>query len=202
MAWLHPLQWRHNGHDDVSNHQPHHCLLNRLFKCRSKKTSKLCVTGLCAGNSPVTGEFPAQMANNEENVSIWWRHCNNVIWMHATCTSLQYPITVSKNQCLFTHSTSSVHTSYCKNGQSSTALFTLFIWIYMVADSSRKVCLEFTPFVQVIKISLGVRWHALSAHSTSLSCTFVECIAMYICSNEQVSKNAFHKTLGQTFVKT
>ena len=27
-----------------------------------------------AGNSPVTGEFPAQMASNAENVSIWWRH--------------------------------------------------------------------------------------------------------------------------------
>ena len=41
---------------------------------RSKKTSKLCVTGLCVGNSPVTGEFPAQRASNAENVSIWWRH--------------------------------------------------------------------------------------------------------------------------------
>ena len=41
---------------------------------RSKKTSKLRVTGLCAGNSPGTGEFPAQMASNEKNVSIWWRH--------------------------------------------------------------------------------------------------------------------------------
>ena len=69
-----PLQWRHNGHDGVSNHQPHHCLLNRLFGCRSKKTSTLRVTGLCAGNSPGTGEFPAQMASNAENVSIWWRH--------------------------------------------------------------------------------------------------------------------------------
>ena len=39
-----------------------------------KKTSKLPVTGLCAGNSPGTGEFPAQMASNAENVSIWWRH--------------------------------------------------------------------------------------------------------------------------------
>ena len=46
------LRWRHNGHDGVSNHQPHHCLLNHLFGCRSKKTSKLCVTGLCPGNSP------------------------------------------------------------------------------------------------------------------------------------------------------
>ena len=68
------LQWRHNGRDGVSNHQHHDCLLNRLFRCRSKKTSKLRVTGLCAGNSPVTGEFPAQRASNAENVSIWWRH--------------------------------------------------------------------------------------------------------------------------------
>ena len=69
-----PLQWRHNGHDSVSNHQHHDCLLNRLYRRRSKKTSKLRVTGLCAGNSPGTGEFPAQMASNTENVSIWWRH--------------------------------------------------------------------------------------------------------------------------------
>ena len=41
---------------------------------RSKKTSKLRITGLCEENSPVTGEFPAQMASNVENVSIWWRH--------------------------------------------------------------------------------------------------------------------------------
>ena len=68
------LQWRHNGCDTVSNHQPHDCLLNRLFRCRSKKASKLRVTGLCAGNSPEIGEFPAQMASNAENVSIWWRH--------------------------------------------------------------------------------------------------------------------------------
>ena len=46
------LRWHHNDHDVVSNHQPHGCLLNRLFKRRSKKTSKLRVTGLCAGNSP------------------------------------------------------------------------------------------------------------------------------------------------------
>ena len=46
------LRWRHNGRDSVSNHQPHDCLLNRLFRRRSKKTSKLRVTGLCVGNSP------------------------------------------------------------------------------------------------------------------------------------------------------
>ena len=68
------LQWRHDECDGVSNHQPYQCLLNRLFGRRSKKTSKLHVTGLCAGNSPGTGEFPAQRASNAENVSIWWRH--------------------------------------------------------------------------------------------------------------------------------
>ena len=47
-----PLHWRHNDHDSVSNHQPHGCLLNRLFRRRSKKTSKFRVTGLCVGNSP------------------------------------------------------------------------------------------------------------------------------------------------------
>ena len=41
---------------------------------KSKKTSKLRVTGLCAGNSVVTSEFPAQRASNTEKVSIWWRH--------------------------------------------------------------------------------------------------------------------------------
>ena len=48
--------------------------LNRLFWRKSKKISKLRVTGLFAGISPVTGEFPAQMNSNAENVSIWWCH--------------------------------------------------------------------------------------------------------------------------------
>ena len=55
------LHWCHSEPDDVSNHQRLDCLLNRLFRRRSKKTSKLRVTGLC--------EFPAQRASNAENVS-------------------------------------------------------------------------------------------------------------------------------------
>ena len=58
----------------ISNHQPHDCSLNRLFRRRSKITSKFRVTGLCEGNSTVTSEFPAHMANKAECVSIWWRH--------------------------------------------------------------------------------------------------------------------------------
>ena len=97
------LQWRHNGRDSVSNQQPHDCLLKRLFRRRSKKTSKLRVTGLCAGNSPGNSphkwpvtrkmflfddvimffylsplgdmlESRQDHASNAENVSIWWRH--------------------------------------------------------------------------------------------------------------------------------
>ena len=50
------LQWRHTERDGDSNH---HCLLNRLFRRRSKKTSKLRVTGLCPLKWPVTRKmFP------------------------------------------------------------------------------------------------------------------------------------------------
>ena len=84
-----PLQWRHNGHNGVSNHQPHHCLRKQLFRRRSKKMSKLRVTGLCVGNSPVTGEFPAQKASNAENVSIWWRYHDKgqVMWKRFQATT-------------------------------------------------------------------------------------------------------------------
>ena len=66
------LLLRHNGREGVSTHQSHDCLL--VCRHRSKKTSKLRVTGLCAGNSPVTGEFSPHRASNAENVSIWWSH--------------------------------------------------------------------------------------------------------------------------------
>ena len=68
------LHWRHNDHHGVSNHQPHGCLLNRLFRCRSGKTSKLRVTGLCVGNSPGLVNSPHKGPVTRKNVSIWWRH--------------------------------------------------------------------------------------------------------------------------------
>ena len=84
------LRWRHNGRIGVSNRQYHDCLLNRLFRRRSKKTSKLRVTGLCVGNSPGTGEFPAQMASNAEIFSIPWRHH---AWTH-TCPFCKHGLTL------------------------------------------------------------------------------------------------------------
>ena len=39
-----------------------------LIQAQIKDNIKLCVTGLCDGNSPVTGEFPAQRASNPEKM--------------------------------------------------------------------------------------------------------------------------------------
>ena len=64
----HLLQWHHNECNGMSNHRHLNCLLNLLFNCKSRKSSKLHVTGLCEGNSLVTGVFPAQSASNAENV--------------------------------------------------------------------------------------------------------------------------------------
>ena len=93
---LFTLRWRHNDHAGVSNHQPQGCLLNRLFRRKSKKTSKLRVTGLCVGNSPGTGEFPAQMASYAENVSIWWRHHDwRVYRIRQLCIRIQLHVLIT-----------------------------------------------------------------------------------------------------------
>ena len=84
------LQWRHNERNGVSNHQPHDCLLKR-YQAQIKKNIKAPRHWICAGNSPVTGEFPAQRVSNVENVSIWWRHHKwNAhqryhLWMMCSC---------------------------------------------------------------------------------------------------------------------
>ena len=62
------LQWRHNEHDGVSNHQHHHCLLNRLFKAQIKENTKaprqwpLCEEiHRCPVNSPHKGPVTRKM---------------------------------------------------------------------------------------------------------------------------------------------
>ena len=72
------LLWRHNDLDGVSSHQPHDCLLNPLFMCISKKTSKLRFIGLCAGNSPITGELSTQRAVTQKMFPF-----NDVIMAHS-----------------------------------------------------------------------------------------------------------------------
>ena len=101
-----PSQWRHNDHDSVSNHQPHGCLLNRLFRRRSKKTSKLRFTGLCVGNSPGPVKSPhkgpvtRKMFPFDDVIMAKWIHMmawqGNVLiiddckWYNWICTSLLF----------------------------------------------------------------------------------------------------------------
>ena len=82
-------------------------------RSRSKKISKLRVTDLCAGNSPVTGEFPAQTASNAEvfpfddvimtcaslhihtsTTSLRWRH-NDPIASQITSLTVVYSVVYS-----------------------------------------------------------------------------------------------------------
>ena len=83
-----PLQWHHNGHDGISNHQPHECLLKCLVKAHIQENIKaphhwpLC--------RELTGDWwiprtPAQRASNKENVSIWWRHHADAAPATLTC---------------------------------------------------------------------------------------------------------------------
>ena len=87
--FINTLQWRHIGRDGVSNHQPHDCLLNRLFRRRSKKASRL------------RGEFPAQMASYAENASIWWRH-------HETRKGAAHPRMLQSNHSTTLNNRSSI----------------------------------------------------------------------------------------------
>ena len=94
--WAMTLKWHHNVHNGISNDQRLDDLLNRLFSRGSKKTSKFCVTGLCEGNSLVTGGFPSQRASNVENVYIWWCYHevfnslrpSDAIWRQRTGSTL------------------------------------------------------------------------------------------------------------------
>ena len=65
-TWYKALQWRHNERDGVSNHRHLNCLRKHLSRRRSKKTSKLRITGLCEGNPPMTGGFLSQRASKRK----------------------------------------------------------------------------------------------------------------------------------------
>ena len=92
MLWK-TLHWRHNDHGGVSNHQPHGCLFNPLFRRRSKKTSKPRVTGLCAGNSPGPVKSPHKLPVTRKMFSFddvimiaihhrYKDHCLDTDWIH------------------------------------------------------------------------------------------------------------------------
>ena len=83
FSW--PLHWRNNECDGVSIQQRLVCLLRRLFGPRSKKTSKLLVTGLCGGNSPVTGGFPSQRASYAERLPFDDVIMRQMVWNYHIC---------------------------------------------------------------------------------------------------------------------
>ena len=81
------LRWRHYDHDGVSNQQPRGCLLNRLFRRSSKKTSKLRVTGLCEGNSPGPVNSPHKGPVTRktfpfDDVIMWWKMHTNMMMLY------------------------------------------------------------------------------------------------------------------------
>ena len=98
------LQWRHNENHGVSNHRRFDCLLNRVFWCRSKRP-KIRATGLCEGNSSITGEpvnFPTQRASNQkmfpfdDAIMSWVLYSKvclhgRVRWVAVTVTILEWP---------------------------------------------------------------------------------------------------------------
>ena len=84
FCWMkNTLQWRHNGHDSISNRQPRECLLSRLIGLRSKKTSKLAfVRGihLRPGNSPHKGPGTRKMFPFDEVIMMIRSGCS---FLHA-----------------------------------------------------------------------------------------------------------------------
>ena len=66
------LQWRYNEHDGVSNHQRLYCLLNRLFRHRSKKILKLRVTDICEGNSPHKRPVTRKLFPFDDVIMLMW----------------------------------------------------------------------------------------------------------------------------------
>ena len=112
------LQWCHNEHNGISFHRHPDCLLSCLFRHRSKKTSKLHVTGLGEGNPPVTGGFPSQRASNAENVFIWWCHhvlvpCKNwtQTWLSLQLQMFKYLTVIHSSNYKLAHDFSNYQTS-------------------------------------------------------------------------------------------
>ena len=85
------LQWRHNKCDGVSNHQPYD-RVTIYSGADQRKLQRNRVTGLSAGNSPMTGEFPAQKARDAETLSIWLHHHGYRLSWTVSCRDLMLRI--------------------------------------------------------------------------------------------------------------
>ena len=126
----HTLRWRHNGLDSVPNHQPHDCLLKRLFGRRSKKTSKLIVTGLCAGiqrgpvNSPHKGPVTRKMFSFDDVImvdalTIRYTHMNICYIWHLNDSIRENTFVCRLNTVSHLSRPYSVTNILCKNSRST-----------------------------------------------------------------------------------
>ena len=83
-----PLQWRHDEHDGISNHQCFNCLLNWFFffffRRRSMKNIKAPHQWPLWEESTGDQWFPSQRASNPENDLIWWCHHDShvLLWLY------------------------------------------------------------------------------------------------------------------------
>ena len=122
------LLWRHNERTGVTNHQCLPCWLKCFIRHISKKTWKLRVTGLCEGNSPMTGEFLTQRASNAENVSIWWRHLgksSSLLVLSDSHLCSERPLSVALVWCIYTTTAKKV-----KSNRTWTHVRAIAYWVF------------------------------------------------------------------------
>ena len=104
MVFQVALQWRHNEHPGVSNHQRLVCLFSRLFRLTSKKTWKSALLAPCEGNPLVTigppPPPPLQRASKAETVSILWRHGKSFLYGLCIVINSQKQVISSEVRCL------------------------------------------------------------------------------------------------------
>ena len=166
------LQWRHNLCIGVSSHLPPGCLLNHLFRRRSKKTWKLRVIGFCKGNPRVTGICPSQRASSEENASIWLCHYG-ISWIWDTeiflyihlpyltrnCSWLIFPDLLEYNCKIQIRPTTNARFNLAFSGQkfthigiSSIIVIRCFVSVYKPASGSRRTYKLISPIMPSLNV--------------------------------------------------
>ena len=137
------LRWRHNGCDSVSNHQPYDCLLNHLFRRRSKKTSKLRVASFYVGihqgpvNSPHKWPVTRKMFLFDDVIMTWNKFVFSMPvcaqkWGSVRCMVCFVPSMARKNTLYIIHlSRLNGFISICKLHLTDTFPWCrLHIWLY------------------------------------------------------------------------
>ena len=118
---------RHNEHDAVSNHWRLYGLLNHLFRRRSKKNSKLHISGLCEENSlvnpphkrpvmqkmyPFDGVIMSILCSMVIQHHHWiWHH--SVIFRMQNIASIRNTLYFNNILCAFSWNTSFMHVTTC-----------------------------------------------------------------------------------------